>query len=101
MIYSTKYFLVNGIIAHDNFRRIDDDPEMIEILPTGPGTYSYYLHKPDWHETMDEAKARGLVVLEKKIASVEKQLVRLKKLSKECKAGMFQIQTTIAEQETP
>lgn len=75
VVYVTKYALTSGItkeLVHKT-----GTPTMVET--TGCFLTTYY-HKPDWHDTEKEARTRTAHMIGKKIASVQKQLDRLKKL---------------------
>lgn len=86
-IYITKYALTQGIVeaegelVTDIVKKDEVNSRMIKIL-SRPGTnhFSYYLFKPFWHTTREEAVAHAEKVRAAKIKSVEKQLKKLQNM---------------------
>ena len=74
IVYVTKYALTSGI--HKERVRETMFPNMVATV----GEWNTSYHKPDWHDTEVEARARAAVMIKKKIASIQKQLDRLQKL---------------------
>lgn len=74
----TKYALTSGV-------------EIVEVEPTSfptmvsqvtpRGEYSPCYHKPDWHETEEEAKDQVKKMIAAKRRSIQKQLNKLKEIS--------------------
>lgn len=78
-VYITKYALSTGISVVtdvEHCKSISD--RMITYQPRG--SMSIHVHKPDWHETPAEAKARFEVVRKAKIAALKKQIAKLEAL---------------------
>jgi hypothetical protein len=75
-IYVTRYALTEGIQKKKACRVVGEI-----VLCSDPGHLDAYFHRPDWHETLAEAKAHAEKMRVKKIASLEKQLERLKALN--------------------
>lgn len=75
-IYITKYALTEGI-QKKKACRVSDKMAFVSV----PGCLDDMYYKPDWHETLAEAKAHAEIMRVKKIASLEKQLERLKALN--------------------
>jgi hypothetical protein len=67
-VYITKYALTQGIITSDVVDVGDN------IVYDNRGTY---YHKPDWHESMDEAIQRAEAMRQAKIKSLQKQIKKL------------------------
>lgn len=77
--YVTKYALTTGIIEVEG-RKCDSD--MIEYTPKG-SSYRLYAHKEgrDWHRTREAAVQRAETMRRAKLASIEKQVKRLKAIN--------------------
>jgi len=70
----TKYALTTGIFK----RKIQkQDGTRIKLLPLLGELDTYYIYKPDWHETRDEAIARAKVMQSKKIAALQRQVTKI------------------------
>lgn len=69
--YITKYALTKGVTPMEG-EGSEESPTMF-VPKTEPGTYMVYFHKPDWHMTWAEAKARAEQMRFDKLASLEKQ----------------------------
>lgn len=77
-LWITKYALTSGIYERE---QIEIDGDMAIVLePKSIGGKNYY-HGKDWHVTRDAALARAEDMRLAKIASLEKQLVKLEKLN--------------------
>lgn len=76
-VYITKYALTSGVVEME-VKLASGDPTMV----TGFESFLDCFHKPDWHETKEEANARVQVMLDAKIKSVKKQLAKLENLKK-------------------
>ena len=72
-VYITKYALTRGIIATEAEKC--DPTDMISTKDY------YYQHKPHWHESLQDAIAQAEKMRLKKIASLEKQLKKIKEIS--------------------
>jgi len=78
-VYITKYALTTGVTVVNGAEHCKSINErMIEYRPQG--SMPIYVHKPDWHETLAEAKARCEVMRKAKIASLKKQIAKLEAL---------------------
>lgn len=75
-VYITKYALTTGIIESEA-DIIERDPKMIYTVIN---SYNVYFFKPDWHQNKNEAIYKAEEMRKKKIASLEKQIEKLKKL---------------------
>ena len=75
-IFVTSYALTKGILEID--AEIDDTLSLACFRLNG--RFSQYAHKGDWFTTRAEAVADAEMRRAAKIASVEKQLARLKKM---------------------
>ena len=76
--YVTKYALTAGvqeILVEDCF---DTSPTMVKDLREG-AIHNYY-HNGDWHRSRDEAVKRAEKMRAKKLASLQKQIDRIRKL---------------------
>lgn len=74
-VWITKYALTQGIFEVDA-RRCDSADQMIEV----PGSFSAYYHKPYWHESREEAVSHAKQMRDKKVASIEKKLKKLREM---------------------
>jgi len=74
----SKYALTQGIFCINAEICLDVNKKMIQ--ETGKGIYPIYYHKPDWYETEQEAKDQAELMRKKKIASLEKQVAKLKEM---------------------
>lgn len=79
-IWVTKYALTKGILEAD-------DGEICEIVPKGMirskclGGGHTYFHKPDWHESKEEADEQAEKMRLKKLESLKKQIKKLESLN--------------------
>jgi hypothetical protein len=76
--YITKYALTTGI--QEMF--VEHSPEfagMVREVTTG-GAWAQAFHNKDWHRTKEEAVKRAEEMREKKLASIEEQIKRIKAL---------------------
>ncbi|MEE9597946.1 MAG: hypothetical protein V3V96_14330 [Acidiferrobacterales bacterium] len=78
-IYVTKWALTEGIKEVRGCRT--DVPTMTRVVSGKGACYDYHVHKPHWHVTYNEAVAQACKMQTKKIASLRKQLARLKTLT--------------------
>jgi hypothetical protein len=74
-VWSTKYCLTTGIVAHE----VTESEVSDGLVSYKDRGYTQYLHDEgrNWHRTREAASAHATTVLLKKIASVKKQLRRL------------------------
>ena len=72
-VWITKYALTQGVYRCD-VETFDDSPRMVK------DAVSMYYHGNDWHETSDEAVAKAEKMRAAKIASLEKQIAKLRRL---------------------
>jgi len=75
MYYITQHALTKGILDLPG-EIVSETPTMVQIEAKSPTFY----HKPHWHLTMEEAVAQAEKMRLAKIASLEKQLAKLKAL---------------------
>jgi hypothetical protein len=75
-VFISQYALTQGIFSVK--ARVCDD-SMIEDL--SPQLVSSYYHKPHWHHTKEEAKAQAERMRQRKVASLEKQIAKLKAMT--------------------
>ena len=73
-VWISRYALSEGIFE-TQAELSRDFPDMISERPS----YAHY-HKPDWHETKEEAIKRAEQMRIKKIASLKKQIEKLEKM---------------------
>ena len=75
----TKLALTKGIIeiAAQDATRFPHDPN---LLRTDKDGYVLLYHKPDWHDTREDAVARAEQMRSKQIAFLEKKLRHLKEM---------------------
>jgi hypothetical protein len=73
-VWITKYALTSGVIETDARVCEETNGIMIEAKPYG------YFHKPDWHDNKVSAEDRVCDMINKQLASLEKQLDKLRKL---------------------
>lgn len=74
-IWVTKYALTKGVLEFD--AEICSPPTMVKVLG---GRYSTYFHRGDWFTSRSDAIDRADDMRDARIKSLEKQLVRLRKL---------------------
>ena len=79
-VFITKFALTRGIveIAAKDVTRFPHDPA---LLRSGKDGYVYLYHKPEWHDTRDEAVTRAEQMRKQEIASLEKKLKKLKDIA--------------------
>jgi hypothetical protein len=73
-VFISKYAITDGIIEREVV------PGSSEDVVRSPGHFHVTFKKPDWHLTYEEAAAQAEIEKQKRIASLEKQLTRLKHL---------------------
>lgn len=67
-VWITKYALTSGVFVADVERCESINPKMV----SGFGRFrGQYYHKPDWHETEDEALARVREMIVSRIGSLK------------------------------
>lgn len=76
-VWITKYALTDGIIERDVEICHEVSSTMAEVKNNPYGEYYY---KPHWHESREEAIARAEQMRLRKIASLEKQIAKLREL---------------------
>jgi hypothetical protein len=76
-VYITKYALTRGIIDEKEVEICKNIPNMVECREA---FFHDYFHKPDWHETKEEAIKRAELMKNKKIESLKKQIQKLEKI---------------------
>ena len=70
-VYVTKYALTQGIVK-TTIRSVSTDGSWIGVIGLGNGMYARYVHT-----TLAEAEKHALVLRDKKIASLQKQIAKL------------------------
>lgn len=75
--YVIDYALTQGIIKVT----AQSDDGTPSIIGYKNGQYTVYSHKPKWFTDEKEAKAAAETIRTKKIASLQKQITKLEKLS--------------------
>lgn len=78
-IWITKYALSEGIIEKEG-EECPGFPRMIQIRIPGKAS-SEFFHKPDWHTSKEEAISRAEEMRQKKIASLQKQIKKLERMT--------------------
>lgn len=73
-VWISRYALTKGIFEVE----VKQSPFYSDLVSSQSG-YPYY-HKPDWHETKEEAIKRAEQMRVKKIASLRKQIEKLENL---------------------
>lgn len=76
-VFITKYALTKGIFTAEVEIKETDG----RYFAVDQGKWCIYYHKPDFHLTYKEAKARAEEMQRKKIASLKKQLARVQNLT--------------------
>jgi hypothetical protein len=78
-VWSTKYALSpnEGIKEVEVEECFQSAPEMVRVLNSG---YGYYLHGQgrEWHLTEMSALEKGIVMADKKMASLKKQIEKIR-----------------------
>lgn len=74
----TKYALTSGITETEVEDCFDVNPTMVEDLKGRPNTY---YHRNDWHRTRAAAMVRAREMRDAKIASLHKQIAKLKAMT--------------------
>jgi hypothetical protein len=78
-VFITKYALTTGITVVAGVEHCTSISErMISYQPKG--SMRICVHKPDWHETQAEAKARFEAMRKAKLAALKKQIAKLEAL---------------------
>ena len=78
-VWITKYALTQGIFEADGKICTDIDENMIDAGKAGL-YHNHYSGIDEWHKTKESAIRAAEHMRQKKIASLEKQIARLKKL---------------------
>lgn len=80
-VYITKYALTQGILTSYNAELCDDiNPNMIKVSFTNDWHHNYF-HKPNWHETYEEALEQANKIKTRKIEALKKQIKKIEQLS--------------------
>lgn len=72
-VFITKYWETCGILEA-LCTTVDKYPEMIRI---GTGLGGLYLHKPDWHLTLEEARDHVMILKARKVIAIQKKLQKV------------------------
>jgi predicted house-cleaning NTP pyrophosphatase (Maf/HAM1 superfamily) len=88
-VWITRYALTKGILTAENVRHcINTADTMIAI----DGVYSgAVFHKPHWHTSREEALDRAGNMVLKKLASIDKQKIKMHRLLREFLGGRVNI----------
>ncbi len=78
-VWITKYALTAGI-SEAEARLCSANNDMVEVVKSGVSTY-YHGEGREWHRTKEQALAQAEQMRVDKIASLEKQIDRLRKLT--------------------
>lgn len=65
----TRFALTSGVVVED-VEPCEETPTMVQVRRV----QYYYLHKPDWHTSKQEAKAQVAKMFVRRVASLEKSL---------------------------
>lgn len=76
-VFVTKYALTVGIEEHKAEPCFDTDPNVVRVI----GATFGYLHKGEWWRTREAAVKKACEMRAKKIASLQKQITKLSKLT--------------------
>ena len=74
-VWITKYALTVGIQERTVKEQCSE--RMVSLVPLKDEYGGIYVHKPDWHETREEAIARAKTMQAAKINSLQKQLKKI------------------------
>ena len=77
-VFITKFALTRGIVEIDAEICSTISKNMIQTT-ADKGRFDIYYHKPDWHESKDDAIKKANEMRDKKIASLKKQIQKLEK----------------------
>ena len=78
-VWITTYALTTGIFVAEVEPARWGDPRAIHRRAS-PGVLSAYYHKPNWHETREEAIRRAEEMRERKLASLRRAMAKLEAL---------------------
>ncbi len=81
----TKYALTQGIIEVEAEEPPEKSPDMLVVRPGADSemfsfSFTQYLHGSEWHRTREDAVKEAESMRVKKIASLEKSILKIKKL---------------------
>jgi hypothetical protein len=81
-VYITKYALKRGIF-NAQVEHCIDYPGMVQVVFNDHATHYVYFHGEgkEWHRTLEAAKAKAEAMRDKKIASLEKKIAKLKAMT--------------------
>jgi hypothetical protein len=79
-VWVTKYVLSKGILEFEADRKND-----YVVVDTGQGFSAYFSVGKNCHLDYESARVRALEMIDKKRASIEKQMIKLAKLRDELK----------------
>jgi len=77
-VWITKYALTQGIFEVDGEAK--ESSTLLYVPKIRLGTFDAYYHKPDWHETKEEAVAQAEKMRVAKLKSLEKQVAKIRTL---------------------
>lgn len=73
-VWITKYALTQGVYEVEGEASFRDG---MFCVPRSEKSFAAYYHKPDWHETKEEAIAQAEKMREAKVKSLERQLAKI------------------------
>lgn len=76
LVYITKYALTGGIFAVE----ANIDRDMISYRRDG-AHFTDYAHAGEWHRTFEEAATKAEDMRKRKIASLQKSIAKMEKLT--------------------
>lgn len=77
--YITKYAVTQGIFTVKG-EVSNEFPSMLTVPKSAHGSFTQYYHKPDWHDTAEDAVRQAEAMRIKAVASTEKKISKLKAL---------------------
>lgn len=79
-LYITKWALTAGIKEREGVPLDGSKTRMAEVFKTDGEFTAWFVLKPDWHLTRQEAVKQAEAMRQKKLASLRKQLAKLEKM---------------------
>jgi uncharacterized protein (UPF0254 family) len=74
-VWVTKYLFTDGIIEMSAHKT--HSPRMVEVPATKSAVFTMYIHKPDWHASLEEAVVYAEQKREKKLSSMKRQMQKI------------------------
>ncbi|MFA5262231.1 MAG: hypothetical protein WC378_00290 [Opitutaceae bacterium] len=76
-VWITQHALTDGIKEVEGEIANTCDSMLVVMGERG---FHYYVHKPFWHTTLKSARKHAMLLKERKLASLRKQIARVEKL---------------------